>query len=247
MWYLRRMSLGLVGVAALTLCMLLSGCGGASTTPAGLRAVASATTATTSSTPFPTATTDPSTVELAGCPTVDLGPTPPQYGAVDGLKVSIPQRWASLDNPEELMPNNEPNAPYRVPLTTSEVQQAGAFHPNLPVNPSLAPGYALQVCNQTSAAHTLTSLSVNIASFIPSSGPVTVWHICTDGPYDSATNQTTTAAAAGSEELTSWRRPCPAITQAPQRPPCPIPRQALAARIRRLPSARMSPSCFSSR
>jgi hypothetical protein len=110
---------------------------------------------------------------------------------VNGLKVSIPQRDPSDDFPSELMPNNEPNAPYQVPLTVGETQQVGAFRPNPPVNPSLATGYALQVCNQTSAAHTITGLGVTIASFTPSSGPVNVWHICQDGPYDTATKGTT--------------------------------------------------------
>jgi hypothetical protein len=116
---------------------------------------------------------------------------PPKYGTVDGLKTSIPQRWTSLDYPSELMPNNEPYAPYHVPLTKTEAEEAGAFHPNPPVNPSLSMGYALQVCNQTSASHTVTRLNVNIASFIPSSGPVTVWHICGGGAYDAATKYTT--------------------------------------------------------
>lgn len=200
----RRLFLGWIGVAALTLSMVLGGCG-ASPTPTGgttsaastatagalASAAAAASTAAAAGTAFPAATTDPATVEAPGCPAVGLGPVAPGYSAVDGLKVSIPQRWAALDFADELMPNNEPNAPYQVPLSASEVQQAGAFHPNPPVNPSLATGYAIQVCNQTSASHTVTGLSVNIASFSPSSGPVTVWHICQDGPYDAATKQTT--------------------------------------------------------
>ncbi len=110
---------------------------------------------------------------------------------VSGLKVSIPQRWTSLDFPSELILYDASNAPYKVPLTATEAQQVGAFHPNPPVNPSLATGYSIQVCNQTSAAHTIASISVNIAGFIPSSGPVAVWHLCQDGPYDAATKQTT--------------------------------------------------------
>jgi hypothetical protein len=60
------------------------------------------------------------------------------------------------------------------------------------VNPSLANGYVLQVCNQSGASHIVTSLSVTIASMTPSSGPIAVWHVCSDGPYDAATKQTTT-------------------------------------------------------
>lgn len=76
-------------------------------------------------------------------------------------------------------------------MTASAVQQVGAFHPNPPVNPSLATGYAIQVCNPTSAAHTVRNIRVNIAGVIPSSGPVIVWHLCQDGPSNAATKQTT--------------------------------------------------------
>ena len=204
MRHARWLTLGLIAVAALTLTMNLSGCGAASTPARGQAAAASTATAATlasaaaaastaaaAATPFPTATTDPAMVEAPGCPAFSTGPDAPQFGTVDGLKISIPQRWASLDAPEELLPNNLPNAPYQVPLTRSEAEQAGAFHPNPPVNPTLSDGYAIQVCNDTGASHTITSLSVSIASFTPSSGPVTVWHICQDGPYNAATKQTT--------------------------------------------------------
>lgn len=186
----RRLPLGSIGVVALTLGMILSGCGASSATTLR-RGVTVSTAAATVDTPFPTATTDPAMVEMTGCAPVELGPDQPRYGTVSGLKVSIPQRYTPLDYPEALMPNNEPNAPYRVPLTASEAEQVGAFHPNPPVNPSLSTGYVVQVCNQTSASHTVTSLSVTIASFTPGNGPVTVWHICQDGPYDAATKQTT--------------------------------------------------------
>jgi hypothetical protein len=105
------------------------------------------------------------------------------------------------DYPNALMPNNLPNAPYQVPLTKSQAEQAGTFHPDPPVNPSLATGYAIQLCNQTGASHTLTSLGVTIANFTPSSGPVNVWHLCGDGPYDSATKQTTPGCGGGIGEV----------------------------------------------
>jgi hypothetical protein len=81
------------------------------------------------------------------------------------------------------------------------VEQLGAFHPNPPVNPSLATGYDMQICNETSAAHTLTSLSVTIASFTPSSGPIAVWHLCGGGPYDTATRYTTPGCGGGIGEV----------------------------------------------
>ncbi len=196
----RRLALNSISVVALTLGMLLSGCGATPTTPVGQGATAANTaTAVAPNTPFPTAPMAPATAasfEVAGCPPV-AWPVQPQYGAVDGLRVSIPQRWTTLDFPEALMPNTLPSAPYQVPLTASEAQQVGAFHPNPPVNPSLATGYYLQVCNQTSAAHTITSLGVSITSFTPSSGPVTVWRLCQDGPYDAATRHTTPVCGGG--------------------------------------------------
>lgn len=183
----RARSRCLVSVVALVLGMILSACGASVTA----RQEATSTTAPTA-TPYPTATVSPSDVEVAGCPAVPLGPVSPQYTTVDGLKVSIPQRWTALDYPSTLMPSNLPNAPYQI--------SAGAvtnYQPNPPVNPSLATGYALQVCNQTSASHTLNNVSVTIARFTPSSGPVAAWHMCQDGPYNAATKQTTTGCGGG--------------------------------------------------
>jgi hypothetical protein len=191
----RRLSSGWIGVAALTLGVLLGGCGAAPATAGGPGAGAA------TSTPLPTATAGPpaapslASLELTGCPPVALGSVAPQYSAVGSLKVSIPHRWASLDYPEELMPSNAPGVPYQVQLT------AGAFQPNPPVNPSLATGYALQFCNQTGVPHTISGLSVSIASFTPNSGLVNVWHICQDGPYDAATKQTTGGCGGGLGEV----------------------------------------------
>lgn len=196
-----RMSVGWLGVASLMLGTMLTGCGAARTTSLGR--LVGMRTATATASPLPTYTPAPASVEAPGCPPIGLGPDEPQYGTVDGLAVSIPQRWTSLDFPDEMMPNNLPNAPYHVPLTADEAHQVGAFHPNPPVNPSLANGYAIQVCNQTSAAHTVTSLGVAIANFTPSSGPVTVWHLCEGGPYDSATKQTTNGCG-GSFGQVDW-------------------------------------------
>ncbi len=174
----RSVALGSIGVAALTLGILLSGCGASRTTTVGRIATVAAT-----DTPLPTETTSPAAVELAGCPPVPDTPTQPQSVAVGALNVSVPERV--FDWPSELMPNNEPNAPYQIAASA-----VNNYAPNPPINPSLLTGYELQVCNRTSASHTVTSLSVIIARFTPSSGPVTVWHIC-DGPYDAATKRTT--------------------------------------------------------
>lgn len=196
----RRLSLGSIGVAALTLSMLLSGCGAGSTTTSGQRAVIRTATAVATRTPTPTQAPYVAG-QSAGCPSVASQPVPPQYRTVAGLKISIPQRWA--DYPNEAMPSNAPNAPYQVPLTASEATQPGVFQPHPPVNPSLATGYGIQICNQTSESHTITSLSVSIASFVPSSGPVTIWHLCGDGPYNAATKQTTTGCGGGMGDV-NW-------------------------------------------
>lgn len=191
----RRLALGSIGIAALTLGVIFSGCGAATTT-GGHGVVEGAATAT--ATPLPTETLPPITgiiTEWPGCPRLLPMPNQPNYVAVGGLEVSVPQRWG--DYPSELMPNNEPNAPYKVPLTMSD-QQVGAFHPNPPVNPQLEPGYFFQICNKTSASHSLTNMSVRIASFSAHSGPVTVWHICENGPFDPATKQTTPGCGGGS-------------------------------------------------
>lgn len=191
MRHMRVRRFGFVCAAMLALGMILGGCGASPTTPVGR--VSAASTATSTATPFfPTATPPPASAEAPGCPPVGLGPVPPGYGTVGALKVSIPQRWSALDFPDELMPNGEPNAPYQLPAIA-----VTNFQPNPPVNPSLDTGYALQLCNQTSASHTLTSLSAGIARFTPSSGPVTVWHICGDGPYNAATKQTTPGCGGG--------------------------------------------------
>lgn len=95
------------------------------------------------------------------------------------------------------MPSDAPNAPYQVPLTKDGAEQAGMFVPSPEVNPGLSIGYEIQVCNKTAVAHTLTSFSLTIAQFTPSSGPITVWHICQDGPYDTATRLTTNGCGGG--------------------------------------------------
>ena len=192
----RCLSLGSLGVIALTLVLLLSGCGRTSTALAGRAAPTSTpaplpTMAPATATTATTATTSAGAIpEEPGCPQIPA-PVQPQYVAVGALSLSVPARPFGHDYPSALLPNGLPNAPYQVSLTPDEAE--GIFHPNPAVNPTLTPvaGYGFQICNEASAAHTLTSLSVTIASYTPSSGPVAVWHICEHGPYDTATKQTT--------------------------------------------------------
>jgi hypothetical protein len=122
-------------------------------------------------------------IEEPGCPPLQTSAgTPVKFEAAGALEVAIPAR--ALDYPSELMPNNVPHAPYQI--SASAVNN---FAPNPPVNPSLSIGYFFEVCNQTSAPHTLTSLHVIIDSFTPSSGPTNVWHLCDNGVYDAATKK----------------------------------------------------------
>jgi hypothetical protein len=191
MRHARRLSLGSIGVAALTLGVILSGCGRTYTTLTGRAAP------TSTPTPWPTAaatatTSSAAIPEAAGCPPFSATATQTQYVAVGALDVSIPGRSAGQDYPSVLLPNGLPNAPYQIAASA-----VTTYAPNPPVNPSLATGYELQVCNRTGAAHTLTGLSVTIASFTPRSGPVNVWHLCGDGPYDAATKHTTTGCGGG--------------------------------------------------
>jgi len=94
------------------------------------------------------------------------------------------------------MPNNEPRAPYRIAANA-----VTSYQPSPPVNPTLATGYILRVCNQTGTSETLTALSVTIASFTPTSGAVTVWHTCQDGPYDAATKQAGEGCGGGTGDV----------------------------------------------
>ena len=190
MRYSWRLSLGTISVTVLTLGMVLSGCGTSRTTGAGRVTAKSTATPTATLMPFPTEsppTPSLTDLELSGCPKLAVAymPSAPQYNMVGALKISVPQR--TRDYPSESLPGNIPNAPYQIPASA-----VNSYAPSPPVNPRLssASGYIIQVCNQTSASHTLTSLSVNIASFSPSSGPTSVWHVCQDGPYDAAIKQT---------------------------------------------------------
>jgi hypothetical protein len=191
----RHRSFGVIGVAALTLGMILGGCGAPSTTRKAQAVVTHM--ATPSPTAAATATDSSSTTSSGsiptspGCPPLDT-PNQPQYVAVGALKVSAPELPIMHDYSSELLPNGVPNAPYQI-----AVSAVNNFAPNPPVNPSLATGYEFQVCNPTGASHTVTSIRVTIASFTPSNGSLAIWHICGDGPYNAATKQTTPGCGGG--------------------------------------------------
>ncbi|MGO8951601.1 MAG: hypothetical protein ACLQUY_28900 [Ktedonobacterales bacterium] len=184
---------GFICAVALTLGMVLSGCGSSANATGGHIAATSTATTVPTAIPLPTATTDPATVEFAGCAVPDaLAPAQPQYIAVGDLNVTAPLIPPGLDYAGEAIPNDEPSAPYQI--AASAVTN---FQPDPAVNPPLSTGYLLQVCNQSSVAQTLTSFSVAIANFTPSSGPVTVWQNCQNGPYDAAVKQTTGGCGGG--------------------------------------------------
>jgi hypothetical protein len=113
---------------------------------------------------------------VAGCQL--SGRTTSQFVAVGALKVAGPTR--TLDYPSELIPSNAPSAPYRIAAS----QATSGYNPNPPVNPTLL--YVVTFCNTTSATHTVSSVTVSIAGFSPSSGAVDEWNQC-NGPYDTAT------------------------------------------------------------
>lgn len=184
----RKRTLGTLAVAALTLGLALSGCGARSISQVGLAATRSTPTVTPS--PTPAAIFTPSLMPIVwpipkfpGCTDSGNSPVQQRFTSVGALKLSLPMR--ELDHPSELMPSDAPNGPYK--LAASAVTN---YQPNPPVNPSVS-AYMVEVCNETSAAHTLTGLNVTITSFSASSGPINVWHICGDGPYDAATGNTT--------------------------------------------------------
>lgn len=185
---------GALGGVVLICGLLVAGCGTSSA--AAVRALSTATAAAPTATVAPEttlspdATPSPETIDgMAGCPASIAAPQ--QMVAVGALMVASPHR--ALDYPSELLPSDAPQAPYRV--ATSEA--AGNFQPNPPVNPSLSSGYSVLVCNETNAPHTLTSLTVTISSFTPSSGSVHTWHVCDGGAYNAATKQTTTGCGGG--------------------------------------------------
>jgi hypothetical protein len=183
MRYARDRARGWVGLAALVLSVAVAGCDGTPTTQANHARVVS------TATPSPTVTPAPM-IPTPGCPPLGYLPTQPRYVAASALRVSSPERMG--DYPSELLPSNVPNAPYQ--LATSAVT---AFAPSPAVNPHLSPGYLVQFCNQTATTHTLSSLTVSIASFTPSSGPVNVWQVCDWGAYNAATKQGTNGCGGG--------------------------------------------------
>jgi hypothetical protein len=187
----------MMGMAVLTLVLVLSGCGATSAVGRKTAAVSTATPTiapTATNQPFdtpPPAPVSAQSIETAGCPPLQTpSGTAISFVAAGALQVSPPAR--ALDYPSELMPSNPPSAPYQIPASA-----VNNYAPNPPVNPSLSTGYYIEVCNQTGVAHTLTSLHVIIASFIPSSGPVNVWHICGNGAYDAATKHPTGGCGGG--------------------------------------------------
>jgi hypothetical protein len=160
----QRLFLAVAAVAVLA----LAGCG---------RTVVAVTTAT--ATLFPTATPTPS-------PTVTPIPTDcvsqlnhaPNLVHSGDLLVSME---FSLAYPSHKLPDNIPLAPYKM---TADL--VGKIPPDPSVNPHLdlpTGGYYGTVCNASaSATHTLTGLSLRIASFTPYSGQVNQWQVCS-GSY----------------------------------------------------------------
>lgn len=102
---------------------------------------------------------------------------------VGDVYISLPGR--PVDNPYALLPSGVPDAPYQVPADAINT----LFQPNPPVNPNLGfgSGYTIEVCNQTSKPHVLSSLSVTITHFSPSTAAIREW--TADGVYNTALGQ----------------------------------------------------------
>ncbi|HEX9036823.1 MAG TPA: hypothetical protein VF808_07510 [Ktedonobacterales bacterium] len=186
----RALNVAALSVAALILLSPLAGCGGATAANTGQESAPPTPPPAATTTPAPTATPYPAQLTAsAGCP-VALTETQPSYTVEGGLNISTPMRANSY--PSELLPSGAPNAPYKLPNSA-----VATFAPNPQVNPSLVPGYFVQLCNKTSASHRLTGVRVTLASFTPRAGTLAIWTNCGNGPYDAATKSTPTGCGGG--------------------------------------------------
>lgn len=160
--------------------LALSGCGSAS---------ASHTSVNATATPAPTHT-PPSTVTpgsaTASCATGGNGNA--QYtpsNPVSGLLVS-PLSVSGLSTSAFHIAAGTATKP----LEVADRRSNPGTDP-IVINPDLhaEDGYLFIICNPSSAAMTLQSVSARIASFSPYSGPLAAWNPCVDGTY-AASQQT---------------------------------------------------------
>lgn len=190
---MRRGRLSTIGSAVVVglafLGTTLAGCGASSTPREGAVATPPPTiTALPTVTAMPTSTTRPTatTGGKSGC-TGDFYGQPQPTTAVGALSVTTP--IPALQYPYSEVPASA--------SSTKPYQVANGAQPNPPVNPSLGTGYVVVLCNETSTAHTLTSLTVNIASFSATSGMVREWSVCNGGEYDASSKQVIVGGCGG--------------------------------------------------
>ncbi len=155
-------------LVALACMLLLAGCGSSA------RAETPITPTTPTPVPSSTATTAPTplpTVDAATLKTCGVG-SPVLVG---GLAVTLAP--ANLMYPGWTLPDDTPLKPLKIGIATQDP------YPDLPAsNPymqEVGGGFDISVCNPTHDTHTLTSVSVRIASFQAYTGKLNVWPMCT--------------------------------------------------------------------
>ncbi|HEX8981814.1 MAG TPA: hypothetical protein VF792_03510 [Ktedonobacterales bacterium] len=152
--------------------LALSGCGSASASHASIKVTA--TPVPTYYAPAPTATPTASCAS-GGNGNAQYTPSNP----VGGLLVS-PLSDSGLQTSAFHITAGTATKPLEVPDRHSNP----GTDPTL-INPGLSAedGYLFIICNPSSAAITLQSISARIASFSPYSGPLAAWNPCADGTY----------------------------------------------------------------
>lgn len=140
------------------------------------------TTTTIASTPSPTVDPNLDPAFLARCG-VSQAASSTETQAKDML---IAKPTAPLSYPSVQLPDQTPLKPLQVPTQNSNsALRSGPLSGTTPVNPGVLAGstrrisFVASICNgSNSATHVVQSVSVNIASLTPYTGPLTVWQGC---------------------------------------------------------------------
>ncbi len=157
-------------VSLLAAVLALNACGSASASHASIKATA--TPVPTYYAPAPTAT---ASCASGGNGNAQYTPSNPVGGLLvsplsnSGLQTSVYHITAGTATK---------------PLEVADRRSNPGTDPIL-INPGLSAedGYLFIICNPSSAAITLQSISARIASFSPYSGPLAAWNPCADGTY----------------------------------------------------------------
>lgn len=169
---------------------------------------ASTSTSVPSTTSTPTPTVVAATPTQTALPTADAttrascGFSPTEnVTLVGGLAINA-AHVAHLAYPSWTLPDNTPLKPLAVNYPTQNP------YPDLPLsNPGMhevGGGFDLLVCNTTQTVHTLTSVSVQIASFQAYSGKLNVWNWCTSNAYDAQYGRVGGGGCGGGDFANEW-------------------------------------------